>query len=84
MSGGPADRAGLHGGNQTAYLGNMEIYLGGDLIVGIDGQPVTSTQDIAEIMDHHQVGDVLTVTFFRGRRKLTTRVTLGDAGDRSA
>jgi S1-C subfamily serine protease len=84
LPGGPAERAGLHGGNQTAYLGNMQIYLGGDLIVGIDGRQVTSTQDIDEIMDHHQVGDVITVTYFRGRRKLTARVTLGDAGERSA
>jgi S1-C subfamily serine protease len=84
LPGGPAERAGLHGGNQTAYLGNMQIYLGGDLIVGIDGRQVTSTQDIDEIMDHHQVGDVITVTYLRGRRKLTTRVTLGDAGERSA
>jgi S1-C subfamily serine protease len=84
LPGGPAERAGLHGGNQTAYLGNMQIYLGGDLIVGIDGRQVTSTQDIDELMDHHQVGDVITVTYFRGRHKLTTRVTLGDAGERSA
>ena len=84
LPGGPAERAGLHGGSQTAYLGNMQIYLGGDLIVGIDGRQVTSTQDIDEIMDHHQVGDVITVTYLRGRRKLTTRVTLGDAGERTA
>jgi S1-C subfamily serine protease len=84
LPGGPAERAGLHGGNQTAYLGNMQIYLGGDLIVGIDGREVASTQDIDEIMDRHQVGDAIAVTYFRGRRKLTTRVTLGDAGERSA
>ncbi|HTZ89953.1 MAG TPA: trypsin-like peptidase domain-containing protein [Alloacidobacterium sp.] len=84
LPGGPAERAGLRGGNQTAYLGNMQIYLGGDLIVGIDDQQVTNTQDIDEIMVRHQVGDTVTVTFFRGRRKLTTRLTLGDAGERSA
>ncbi|MGC1300308.1 MAG: trypsin-like peptidase domain-containing protein [Alloacidobacterium sp.] len=83
LSGGPAERAGLHGGNQTAYLGNMQIYLGGDLIIGIDDQQVTNTQDIDEIMDRHQAGDVVTVTFLRGRRKLTTRLTLGEAGERS-
>ena len=83
LPGGPAERAGLRGGNQTAYLGNMQIYLGGDLIVGIDDQQITSTQDIDEMMDHHQAGDVVTITFFRGRRKLTTRLTLGEAGDRS-
>ncbi|HVW77475.1 MAG TPA: trypsin-like peptidase domain-containing protein [Alloacidobacterium sp.] len=84
LPGGPAERAGLRGGNQTAYLGNLRIYLGGDLIVGIDDQEVATTQDIDEVMDHHQVGDVVTVTFFRGRRKLTARVTLGDAGERAA
>jgi S1-C subfamily serine protease len=83
LPGGPAERAGLHGGNQTAYLGNMQIYLGGDLIVGIDDQQVTNTQDIDEIINRHQAGDVVTVTFFRGRRKLTARLTLGEAGDRS-
>src|SRR6201996_8114338 len=35
---GAAERAGLRGGSEAAYLGNMQIYLGGDLIVGIDDQ----------------------------------------------
>ena len=33
---GAAERAGLHGGQQQAYLGNTPIYLGGDMIVAID------------------------------------------------
>jgi len=81
---GAAERAGLRGGNQTAYLGNMQIYLGGDLIVGIDDQEVSSTQDISDIMNRHQTGDTVTVTFFRGRRKMTARVTLGEARDQAA
>ena len=47
IPGGAAERAGLKGGNQEAYLGNTPIYLGGDLIVGIDGDQVTSPQDIS-------------------------------------
>ena len=81
---GAAERAGLRGGNEAAYLGNMEIYLGGDLIVGIDDQEVTNTQDIADIMNGHQTGDTVTVVFFRGRRKMTARVTLGEARDQAA
>jgi S1-C subfamily serine protease len=81
VPGGAAERAGLHGGDKVAYLGNMQIYLGGDLIVGLDGQDVTNTQDISEIMDRHQAGDTIAVTFFRARRKMTTRVTLGEAHD---
>ncbi|GGH02814.1 S1C family serine protease [Silvibacterium dinghuense] len=84
VQGGAADRAGLRGGNQTAYLGNTLIYLGGDLIVNIDGQDVTNTQDISDVMNRHQVGDTVTVTFYRGRRKMTTQVTLGEAHEQAA
>ena len=81
---GAAERAGLHGGSEVALYGNIQIYLGGDLIVGIDDQEVTSTQDISDIMNRHQTGDIVTVTFYRGRRKMTTRVTLGEAREQAA
>jgi S1-C subfamily serine protease len=85
IPGGAAEHAGLRGGSQVAYLGNLEIFLGGDLIVGLDGQQVTNTQDISDVMDRHQVGDTITVTFYRGQRRMTTRVTLGEArGDQAA
>jgi S1-C subfamily serine protease len=84
VEGGAAERAGLHGGNQTAYLGNMQIYLGGDLIVNIDGQDVTNTQDISDVMNRHQVGDTVTVIFYRARRKMSTKVTLGEAHEQAA
>jgi len=84
LPGGAAARAGLRGGDQVAYVGNLQIYLGGDFIVGLDGQQITSTQDIADVMNRHQVGDTIAVTFYRGRRKLTTQLTLGEAHDQSA
>ncbi len=84
IPGGAAEKAGLHGGNQVAYLGNQQISIGGDLIVGIDNQEITSSQDISEIMNEHQPGDTVTVTFFRGRRRMTARVTLGEAHDQTA
>jgi S1-C subfamily serine protease len=79
IPGGAAEHAGLRGGTQQAYLGNTPIYLGGDLIVAIDEDRVTSPQDISEIMDHHQAGDIVTVTFYRGSRKMTAKLTLGEA-----
>jgi S1-C subfamily serine protease len=79
IPGGAAERAGLRGGNQQVLLGNTPIYLGGDLIVGIDEDRVTSPQDISEIMDHHQAGDTVTVTFFRGQKQMTAKLTLGEA-----
>jgi S1-C subfamily serine protease len=79
IPGGAAERAGLRGGNEQVLMGNTPIYLGGDLIVAIDDDRVTSPQDISEIMDHHQAGDTVTVTFYRGQRKMTAKLTLGEA-----
>ncbi len=81
IPGGPADNAGLHGGRQRAYLGNTPIYLGGDLIVAVDGRQVSDTEDLADIMDEHKAGDSVVVSFFRGRRKMRVTVVLGEAGD---
>ena len=79
IPGGAAERAGLRGGTQQAYLGNTPIYLGGDLIVGIDDERITNPQDISEIMDRHQAGDMVTITFLRGTRRMTVKLTLGEA-----
>jgi S1-C subfamily serine protease len=79
LPGGAAERAGLRGGNEQAYVGNTPIILGGDLIVAIDGQQVTDSQDISAIMDKHQAGDTVSVTVLRGRRQMTFKVTLGKA-----
>jgi S1-C subfamily serine protease len=78
-AGGAAERAGLHGGNQRAYLGNTPILIGGDLIVAISGQEIQDLQDIARVMNSHRAGDTVTVTVFRGKKKLDFKVTLGEA-----
>lgn len=81
VPGGPAEHAGLHGGKQKAYLGNTAIFIGGDLIVAIDGDQVTSDQDIQQIMDGHQAGQTVTVTIYRGQHRMDVKVVLGNAGD---
>ena len=79
IPGGAAERAGLRGGSEQAYVGNTPIMLGGDLIVAIDGQQVTDPQDISAIMDRHQAGDNISVTILRGRRQMTVKLILGEA-----
>ena len=84
VPGGAADRAGLRGGTEQAYVGNTQIVLGGDLIIAIDGQQVTDPQDINTIMEKHQAGDTVTVTFIRGQRRMTIKLILGEARDTNA
>ena len=81
LPGGAAERAGLHGGNEQAYVGNTPIMLGGDLIVAIDGQEVADPQDINAIMDKHQAGDTVSVTIVRGQHRMTIKLILGEARD---
>ena len=77
VPGGPADRAGLRGGSQKAYLGNTPIYVGGDLIVAIDGEPVANAQDVSGIMDGLRAGQTVTVTIYRGQKRMDIKVVLG-------
>jgi S1-C subfamily serine protease len=81
IPGGAAEKAGLHGGTQRAYQGNTPVMLGGDLIVGMDGQEITSPQDLSAVMNSHRAGDEVTITIFRGRKKMDIQVQLGDAKD---
>ncbi|HWY68416.1 MAG TPA: trypsin-like peptidase domain-containing protein [Terriglobales bacterium] len=78
VPGGAADRAGMKGGRERAYLGNTPIYIGGDLIVQIDDQDIETPQDIANVLDNHHSGDVVKITVYRGKQKLTLNVTLDE------
>jgi S1-C subfamily serine protease len=84
LPGGAAERAGLKGGTQRAYMGFTPIVLGGDLIVAIDGQPITTGQDLSNAVNEHHAGDTVTVTVVRGQRRLNVKVTLSDASEKPA
>ena len=79
LPGGAAERAGLRGGNERRYKGNTPVMLGGDLIVAMDGQEIATPQDLSAAMNGHKAGDMVTVTVFRGRRRMDVKVTLADA-----
>jgi S1-C subfamily serine protease len=79
VAGGSADRAGLKGGTERAYLGNVPIMVGGDLIIAIDDEKIEDQQGLAQMMNKHRAGDTVRVTIFRGKKKMDVQVTLGEA-----
>jgi len=79
VPGGSADRAGLRAGEEKAYLGNIPIMLGGDLIVAIDDQKVQDQQDLTQMMNNHRAGDTVKVTIYRAKKKIDVNVSLGEA-----
>jgi putative serine protease PepD len=79
--GGPADQAGLRAGRQVVLIGNQQLVIGGDLIVALDGTPVTTPADLARYLRRKRPGDTTRVTLFRGRERMTVEVQLADRGD---
>jgi S1-C subfamily serine protease len=79
VPGSAADRAGLRGGNERAFLGNMPIMLGGDLLVAVDGEEVGDQQDLSHIMQKHRSGDTVTVTVYRSKKRMDLKVVLGES-----
>src|SRR5499433_1241113 len=79
IPGGSADQAGLRAGTERAYLGNIPIMVGGDLIVAVDGQEIEDQQELAQVMNNHRAGDTVTITIYRGKRKMDVKVMLGEA-----
>jgi S1-C subfamily serine protease len=79
LPGGAAELAGLRGGNQLAYKGNTQVMLGGDLIVGFDGEEITTPQDLSAALNQHHAGDAVVLTIYRGQQKMKLKVTLADA-----
>ncbi len=67
----PAAKAGLRGLTQTAR--GMAL---GDVIVGIDGEPIASYDDFYNIVDRHQPGDKVKLQVQRDKERLELTVEL--------
>lgn len=63
----PAQRAGLRPGS---------LQRPGDIILAIDGRPVSSVADMVDYLNTQRPGDVVTLTVYRGGQTLDLRVTL--------
>ena len=76
IASGSSEAAGVHGANQVVAIGNVELGIGGDLIVAIDGQPVTREDTLVRVVAQKRVGDVIKLTVVRNRRTLVIPVKL--------
>lgn len=78
------DVAGLRGAREIVDIGNVELGIGGDLIMAIDGQPVEREDALVSAIAKKRVGDTITLTIFRNNRTFNLAVKLrpaqGNAG----
>jgi len=69
----PAANAGLEGGSREERLNGLDVTLGGDLIVGIAGEPVESAEDVSRIVTERLLpGQVVPFEVLRGGTKRET------------
>jgi S1-C subfamily serine protease len=76
--GGPADGAGIQGGDTPMQLNGREIPLGGDVVLAINDRDVRKIDDVLGYLQQAtQVGETVTLTVWRDGQIIEIDVTLG-------
>ena len=75
--GSPAAHAKIHSGRgASAPDGSFIWWLGGDLIVAVDGARLSGTDQLRDTLMSHKVGDVVALRLWRHDRLMTVRATM--------
>ena len=77
VPGGPAEKAGLEGGDKNLRFQAGEYRTGGDVILQIDGQDVIQADDLARLISTRKPGDKVTLTVLHDGKREQVEVTLG-------
>jgi S1-C subfamily serine protease len=79
VKGGPADKAGLQGSNETKKLDGFDVEIGGDIILAIDGVPTKKFEQLLSyLFTKRDPGDTVTVKVLRGGKEIEIKVTLSE------
>ncbi len=81
VPGGPAEKAGLEGGNEKLRFEAAQYRTGGDVILTVDGQKIVQENDLARVIAAHEPGDEVTLTVLRDNRRGKVDLTLGERPD---
>jgi S1-C subfamily serine protease len=80
--GGPADKAGLKGGNQRVQVGNMIVLVGGDIVVKADQKEVKTSDELIHYIREKKPGDTVLLKAYRNGNYIDVKVTLGERPQR--
>ena len=76
---GPADQAGLKGGNKQTRVRGLPVQTGGDIIIAIDGNPINDFDAmITYLANNTKVGQTITVTVLRDGKEQKFKVELSE------
>ena len=76
---GPADQAGVQGGDRVVQFGRFRLPVGGDVLVAIDEQPLQTNRDLTLYLDTQtEVGQRVKLTLVRNGEEVVIEATLGE------
>ena len=79
--GSPAAKAGLVAGTRDALVDGLDVRVGGDAIVAINGLPVENGEDVVRIVPERLVpGETARFSVVRGRQRRVVAVTMAARG----
>jgi S1-C subfamily serine protease len=78
VKGGPADKAGLKGGNQRVQVGNMIVLVGGDIVVKADQHDVKTNDELIHYIREKRPGDTILLKVYRDGNFVDVKVTLSE------
>ena len=74
----PAEVAGLRGGDRVVQVEGRELIVGGDLIIEINGDPVTGEEEFRRVLDESEIGDTVSLVVLRAGETVRISVVLGE------
>ncbi len=77
QSGSGADKAGLRAGGTSVVVQGESYQIGGDIIVAINGAPVTNYEQLRDAVAQAKPGDKMRLELYRGGSKKSVTVSLG-------
>jgi len=78
VKGGPAEKAGLKGGNEKIQVGNMIAMVGGDIVVKVDQHDVKTNDELIRYIREKKPGDTMLLNVFRKGDFVDVKLTLGE------
>jgi len=78
VKGGPAEKAGLKGGNEKIQVGNMIAMVGGDIVVKVDQRDVKTNDELIRYIREKKPGDTILLNVFRKGDFVDVKLTLGE------
>jgi S1-C subfamily serine protease len=78
VKGGPADLAGLKGGNQKVQVGNTIVMVGGDIVLKVNQQEVKTNDQLIHYIRERKPGDTIVLQVYRKGDFMDLKVTLGE------